>query len=57
MCSSDLGEPELPAVSIALAKKRGTNAVEVTQRIEEKLHELEGDFIPEIGRASCRERV
>ena len=40
------GDPELPAVSIALAKKRGTNAVEVTQRIEEKLRELEGDFIP-----------
>ena len=39
-------EPELPAVSIALAKKRGTNAVDVTQRIEEKLNELQGDFIP-----------
>jgi len=41
-----IGEPELPAVSITLAKKRGTNAVEVTQRIEEKLNELKGDFIP-----------
>ncbi|ATX79466.1 Multidrug efflux pump subunit AcrB [Mariprofundus aestuarium] len=40
------GEPELPAVSIALAKKRGTNAVDVTQRIEAKLNELKGDFIP-----------
>lgn len=40
-------EPELPAVSISLAKKRGTNAVVVTQRIEEKLNELKGDFIPD----------
>lgn len=40
------GEAELPAVSITLAKKRGTNAVVVTQRIEEKLDELKGDFIP-----------
>jgi len=39
-------EPETPAVSIALAKKRGTNAVFVTQRIAEKLNELKGDFIP-----------
>ncbi len=39
-------EPELPAVSITLAKKRGTNAVEVTQRIQAKLDELKGDFIP-----------
>ncbi len=41
------GEPEAPAVSIALAKKRGTNAVFVTQRIEKKLDELKGDFIPD----------
>lgn len=42
-----VGEPELPAVSISLAKKRGTNAVVVTQRIEDKLNELKGDFIPD----------
>ncbi len=41
------GEAELPAVSITLAKKRGTNAVVVTQRIEDKLNELKGDFIPD----------
>ena len=41
------GDPELPAVSITLAKKRGTNAVVVTQRIEKKLNELKGDFIPD----------
>jgi len=43
----DAGEPETPAVSISLAKKRGTNAVTVTQGIEEKLNELKGDFIPD----------
>jgi len=40
------GEPEMAAVSIALAKKRGTNAVFVTQRIAEKLATLQGDIIP-----------
>lgn len=40
-------EIETPAVSIALAKKRGTNAVVVTKLIEEKLEELKGDFIPD----------
>lgn len=39
-------EPETNAVSIALAKKRGTNAVLVTQRIVDKVGELQGDFIP-----------
>ncbi len=38
---------ELPAVSITLAKKRGSNAVVVTQRIKDKLNELQGDFIPD----------
>ncbi len=37
---------EVPAVSIALAKKRGTNAVVVTQNIADKLEQLKGDFIP-----------
>ena len=41
------GEPERPAVSISLAKKRGTNAVFVTQRIADKLDTLKGDFIPD----------
>ncbi|OIP98782.1 MAG: transporter [Zetaproteobacteria bacterium CG2_30_46_52] len=39
-------EPETNAVSIALAKKRGTNAVFVTERIVDKLETLKGDFIP-----------
>ncbi|MDQ6999568.1 MAG: efflux RND transporter permease subunit, partial [Mariprofundus sp.] len=38
---------ERSAVSITLAKKRGTNAVEVTDRIESKLDDLKGDFIPD----------
>ncbi|MDX8396961.1 MAG: efflux RND transporter permease subunit [Mariprofundaceae bacterium] len=38
-------EPEVQAVSIALSKKRGTNAVVVTQAIADKLSTLKGDFI------------
>jgi len=38
---------EMPAVSIALAKKRGSNAVFVTQRIEKKLDTLKGNLIPD----------
>ncbi|EAU53996.1 efflux RND transporter permease subunit [Mariprofundus ferrooxydans] len=41
------GEEERPAVSIALAKKRGTNAVFVTERINKKLESLKGDLIPD----------
>ena len=41
------GEKEIPAVSITLAKKPGTNAVVVTGRIADKLNELKGDFIPD----------
>ncbi len=40
-------EPQRPAVSIALAKKRGTNAVFVADRILEKVETLKGDFIPD----------
>jgi len=40
-------EPETPAVSITLAKKRGTNAVFVTGRIEKKLDTLKGELIPD----------
>ncbi|MFQ5346086.1 MAG: efflux RND transporter permease subunit, partial [Mariprofundus sp.] len=38
---------ESPAVSIALAKKRGTNAVVVTRSIADKLNALKGNFIPD----------
>ncbi len=40
-------EPEVPAVSITFAKKRGSNAVFVTERILEKLETLKGDLIPD----------
>jgi len=43
----DDADTEMPAVSIALAKKRGSNAVFVTQRIEKKLDALKGDLIPD----------
>ena len=36
-----------PAVSLAIAKRDGANAVVVSQAIEHKLHELEGTLIPE----------
>jgi multidrug efflux pump subunit AcrB len=39
-------EPEMSAISITLAKQRGTNAVFVTQRIVDKLETLKGNFIP-----------
>jgi len=38
---------ERPAVSITLAKKKDTNTVAVTRRIENKLDELKGNFIPD----------
>ncbi|MBN4077122.1 efflux RND transporter permease subunit [Mariprofundus ferrooxydans] len=41
------GAAQRPAVSITLAKKRGTNAVVVTDNIEAKLNSLKGDFIPD----------
>jgi len=44
---TDDADTEMPAVSITLAKKRGTNAVFVTQRIEKKLAVLKGDLIPD----------
>jgi len=37
----------VPAVSVALAKRPGTNAVEIAERITERLHEIEGTLVPE----------
>ena len=37
----------LPAVSLALAKRPGTNAVVIAERITERLEQLEGTLIPE----------
>ncbi len=36
-----------PAVSLAIAKRDGANAVVVSQAVERRLHELEGKLIPE----------
>ncbi len=45
--SGKLHSPDLfPAVSIAVAKKKGTNAVWVAQDVEEKLNELRQSFFP-----------
>ena len=42
------GKPvSVPAVSLALAKRPGTNAVIISERITERLHELEGHLIPD----------
>ncbi len=41
------GETEQNAVTLTLAKKRGTNAVVIAQRIIDKLETLQGDFIPD----------
>ncbi|MCC6208509.1 MAG: efflux RND transporter permease subunit [Gammaproteobacteria bacterium] len=41
------GEPERVAVTLALAKKRGTNAVTVAARALAELETLKGDFIPD----------
>ncbi|HFD80410.1 MAG TPA: efflux RND transporter permease subunit [Gammaproteobacteria bacterium] len=41
------GAGEHPAVTIAVAKKPGTNAVEIADQVIERLKELEGLFIPE----------
>ncbi len=37
----------LPAVHVAVAKQRGTNAVAVARRVEERLRELERTHLPE----------
>jgi multidrug efflux pump subunit AcrB len=37
---------EFPAVTIAVAKKPGTNAVEIADRIIQRVNELKGTFIP-----------
>ncbi len=36
-----------PAVTIAVAKKPGTNAVKIARQVIERFHQLEGIFVPE----------
>lgn len=44
----DAGEGRMaPAVSLAMAKRNGANAVIVSAAIERRLHQLEGSLIPE----------
>ena len=38
---------EAPAVTIAVAKKPGTNAVEIAKRVIDRFNQLEGIYIPE----------
>lgn len=38
---------EFPAVTIAVAKKPGTNAVEIADRIIQRVNDLKGTFIPQ----------
>jgi len=48
--SNDLGlraAIEAPAVTLAIAKKPGTNAVEVAQRVIERFDQLRGIYIPD----------
>lgn len=40
-------EASYPAVTIAVAKKKGSNAVWVARDVEERLHELQGSVIPD----------
>ncbi len=38
---------EAPAVTLAIAKKPGTNAVEIAQRVIDRFNQLEGIYIPD----------
>ncbi len=44
---TESGTASLPAVSLALAKRPGTNAVVIAERITERLEQLKGSLIPE----------
>jgi multidrug efflux pump subunit AcrB len=44
---TEAGTETVPAVSLALAKRPGTNAVVIAERITERLEHLKGSLIPE----------
>ena len=46
MDSAILNTPQ-PAVTLAIAKKPGTNAVDISNQVTQRLHELRGTFIPD----------
>jgi multidrug efflux pump subunit AcrB len=40
------GAEEVPGITIAVAKRKGVNAVAVTERVKEKIEALEGTLVP-----------
>jgi len=44
--SGQLANPEYPAVTITLAKRKGTNASIIADRVQEKVNELRGYMLP-----------
>ncbi|MDX2032098.1 MAG: efflux RND transporter permease subunit [Blastocatellia bacterium] len=38
--------PARPAVTLSIAKRKGTNAIEIADRVLEKVHDLQGTLIP-----------
>ena len=44
---NDALSPSLPAVTLVVAKQSGTNAVDITQAIEQRLHQLKQRVIPD----------
>jgi multidrug efflux pump subunit AcrB len=45
--AKDVGQGALSAVTIAVAKQKGSNAVRVAQHVEKSIEELRGDIIPD----------
>ncbi|HEX4894066.1 MAG TPA: efflux RND transporter permease subunit [Hyphomicrobiaceae bacterium] len=45
--SSDASLERVPAVTVAVAKRAGANAVVISDRIVERLHELRGKLVPD----------
>src|SRR3546814_19663727 len=41
-----LGEGEMPAVTIAVAKKKGENAVTVSEAVANRVERMQASFIP-----------
>jgi len=47
VAKGDDGPVRVPAVTLAIAKRAGSNAVTVAERILHRVHELEGELIPD----------
>jgi multidrug efflux pump subunit AcrB len=50
--TADVSERQYPAVTMAVAKKPGTNAVEVSRAVIERFEQLRGVFLPDNVRAT-----